>query len=163
MRKLSPIYLSKGINPPASSNPNNDLAIQDLLMQDGKAREKKGLIRGNSQAEQPLAQKAHLAIEMVDLNQADSMQLEAIPGIGGKLANRIIKYRTLLGFYVSVEQLRSVYGLSEKNYQRMEPYLRVGNTSGFKKRNINTVYARSLAFYPAIDKKLAEAIIKRRK
>ena len=40
--------------------------------------------------------------EQFDLNLADTMQLEALPGIGEKLSRRIIKYRSSLGGFVDV-------------------------------------------------------------
>jgi DNA uptake protein ComE-like DNA-binding protein len=47
----------------------------------------------------------------VDINRADSVLLLPLPGIGPVFAGRIIKYRNLLGGFVSVEQLSEVYGM----------------------------------------------------
>ncbi|MBC7452050.1 MAG: helix-hairpin-helix domain-containing protein [Cytophagales bacterium] len=54
--------------------------------------------------------------EPVNINTADSLVLEKLPGIGFKLASRIIKYRTLLGGYIKVEQLKEVYGIPVETY-----------------------------------------------
>lgn len=54
-----------------------------------------------------------IVLQKVELNSADSAQLEALPLIGSKLAMRIIKYRDRLGGFYAVEQLKEVYGLRD--------------------------------------------------
>ncbi len=44
----------------------------------------------------------------LDLNRADSVELESLPGIGGKTARRIIKYRDRLGGYINKFQLLEI-------------------------------------------------------
>lgn len=103
------------------------------------------------------------AFEPIDLNQANAQQLEALPGIGEKLANRIINYRKSLGFYASVEQLKSVYGLSEQNYERMHSFLYARIPDVPSKKDLNTITTKQLAFYPFISEELAENITQLRK
>ncbi len=98
----------------------------------------------------------------LDLNRASAAELAGIPGIGPKLAPRIIKFRDLLGHYATVEQLKSVYGLSAENYQRMAPYLTVGDLAAYPKKPLNQASARELAFLPGIDQYQAENLIKAR-
>jgi competence ComEA-like helix-hairpin-helix protein len=69
-------------------------------------------------------------IPILDLNLADSGSLRQLPGIGQKLAARIVRYRHTLGYYHAVEQLRELPRLSEKNYRRMQPYLYVRQRAG---------------------------------
>lgn len=47
----------------------------------------------------------------VDLNLCTAAELERLPGIGPVLAERIIRYRSLLGGFVDTDQLTEVYGL----------------------------------------------------
>ena len=47
----------------------------------------------------------------VDINICTSAELEKLPGIGPVLAERIIRYRSLLGGFVDAGQLTEVYGL----------------------------------------------------
>lgn len=60
--------------------------------------------------------KKHLQIKdsipfQVELNSTDSIELIKIKGIGPVFASRIMKYRDLLGGYVSISQLQEVYGI----------------------------------------------------
>ncbi len=61
-----------------------------------------------------------------DLNRAGPRQLEAIPGIGPSIAGRILEYRERNGPFTSVDELRKVSGIGPKTYERIKPYLRVG-------------------------------------
>ncbi len=97
--------------------------------------------------------------EIVDLNQADSTQLDALPGIGPKLASRILKYRQILGYYYHVDQLRAVYGMSEENFLRMQPYLTAALPPSPSKGSINTAsrwQIQRLAFW---DKSSADSLL----
>jgi len=50
-------------------------------------------------------------IEKVDIQTASEGELKSIKGIGDIYAKRIIKYKKLLGGYISVDQLIEVYGI----------------------------------------------------
>jgi competence protein ComEA len=52
----------------------------------------------------------------VDLNAATVADLDALPGIGPVLAQRIVDWRTEHGRFASVEQLREVTGIGESKY-----------------------------------------------
>jgi competence protein ComEA len=52
----------------------------------------------------------------VDLNSATVADLDALPGIGPVLAQRIVDWRTEHGRFESVEQLREVTGIGESKY-----------------------------------------------
>lgn len=49
--------------------------------------------------------------ELLDINRCSAWELEQLPGIGPVLSVRIIRYRHLLGGFVSKGQLNEVYGL----------------------------------------------------
>lgn len=61
----------------------------------------------------------------LDLNTATAEQLEAIPGIGPVLAQRIVEYRRLNGRFQSVDDLLQVQGIGQKRLERMRPYVTV--------------------------------------
>ena len=51
---------------------------------------------------------------VVDLNQANEVDLAALPGIGGALAERIVQYRETNGSFVEVADLTAVPGISNR-------------------------------------------------
>jgi competence protein ComEA len=59
----------------------------------------------------------------INLNTATSEQLEAIPGIGPVLAQRIIEYRQTHGRFQSVDELLEVRGIGAKRLENMRPYV----------------------------------------
>ncbi len=58
----------------------------------------------------------------VDLNRVSRLQLEAVPGIGPVLAQRIIDYRKAHGPFSSLEQLDEVKGIGPKTLERLRKY-----------------------------------------
>lgn len=59
----------------------------------------------------------------VDLNTADARTLEALPGIGPVLAERILAYREEHGPFTRPEELKNVSGIGEQTYESMQMYL----------------------------------------
>ena len=57
---------------------------------------------------------------LVDLNAATAGDLDALPGIGPVLAQRIVDWRTENGRFASVDQLREVTGIGESKYADLE-------------------------------------------
>jgi competence protein ComEA len=64
----------------------------------------------------------------VDLNTASAARLQTLPGIGPKLAERILDARARRPFQ-SVEDLRRVSGVGPKTLERLRPLVTVGNVS----------------------------------
>jgi DNA uptake protein ComE-like DNA-binding protein len=62
---------------------------------------------------------------MLDINKADSIELERLPAIGEKLSSRIIRYRERLGGFIELSQLKEVYGLTDSAYQIIVPLLKI--------------------------------------
>jgi competence protein ComEA len=61
----------------------------------------------------------------LDLNTATAQDLDALPGIGPVLADRIVSWRTEHGRFGSVDQLREVSGIGESKYQSLKAKVRV--------------------------------------
>ncbi|MGZ8394319.1 MAG: ComEA family DNA-binding protein [Nitrospira sp.] len=64
----------------------------------------------------------------VDQNHATASDLEALPGIGPKLAQRVIEHRASHGPFMKVEDLRQVKGIGHKKFDRLRPHVLVTNT-----------------------------------
>ena len=60
--------------------------------------------------------------EAVDLNRADAVALEELPGVGPALAERIVAFRELNGPFASLDDLLDVNGMSESRLQELAPY-----------------------------------------
>lgn len=63
----------------------------------------------------------------LDLNRASAEDLDAIPGIGPALAQRIVDYRQAHGPFKQVEDLMNVSGIGPQNLQKLKPYLGLGS------------------------------------
>jgi len=59
---------------------------------------------------------------LVDLNAATSAELDQLPGIGPKLAQRIIEARAEKPF-ASIEELRRVPGIGPKTFEKVRPHV----------------------------------------
>jgi competence protein ComEA len=57
---------------------------------------------------------------LVDINSATASDLQALPGIGPVLAERVIEWRTEHGGFRSVDQLREVPGIGESKYAALK-------------------------------------------
>jgi competence protein ComEA len=62
---------------------------------------------------------------LVDLNTATAPELDALPGIGPVLAQRIVTWRTQHGNFTSVDQLHEVSGVGDAKFADLSPLVRV--------------------------------------
>ena len=62
----------------------------------------------------------------VNINTASAEQLTALPGVGPKLAARIVEYRQKTGSFRATKDLLNVQGIGEKNFAKLETWLSVG-------------------------------------
>ena len=61
----------------------------------------------------------------LNLNTATQDQLETLPGIGPKVAERILEYRTKSGGFKRIEDLMNVKGIGEKSFLKLKPLVAV--------------------------------------
>jgi len=95
---------------------------------------------------------------IIDVNTADTTAFISLPGIGSKLAARIITFREKLGGFYSIEQIGETYGLPDSTFQKIKQYLKLDNPS-VKKININTASVEEMKAHPYIKYNLADPIV----
>lgn len=61
----------------------------------------------------------------INLNTASKTDLEAVPGIGPKTAEKIIDYRKEHGRFRRIEDIMNVEGIKSKRFEKMKKYLTV--------------------------------------
>ena len=67
----------------------------------------------------------YLKVHPVDLNKATQAELEVLPGVGPKMAERILAYRAENGGFKSVDELDKVKGIGEKRMATLKPLVKV--------------------------------------
>jgi len=66
----------------------------------------------------------------ININTATQAQLESLPGVGPKAAQRILDYRKQNGSFKKVEDLMNVKGFGEKTFLKLKPMLTVSDKAG---------------------------------
>ncbi|HKO31221.1 MAG TPA: helix-hairpin-helix domain-containing protein [Nitrospiraceae bacterium] len=64
---------------------------------------------------------------LLDLNRATEADFNALPGIGPRLAERILEYRKSAGAFHSLDELRAVKGIGKKTFERIRPLITVSS------------------------------------
>ncbi len=100
-------------------------------------------------------------VQIIDLNKADSTQLESLPGIGPAIARRIVLYRKKLGGFYAIHQLADVWGLPDSVYEKIKNQCTIHEE--IIKIDINLVEFDALKSHPYFGYKLANALINYRK
>ncbi len=97
-----------------------------------------------------------------DLNTASAAQLKRVYGIGDKLSERIVNYRTKSGGFIADVQLQDVYGLSPEVIERVLNEFTVKSAKPITKINVNTATLDELVRIKYIDYEIAHHIIEQR-
>ena len=87
---------------------------------------------------------------VIELNQADTLTLKKIPGIGSTFARRIVGYRELLGGFYTVEQLAEVYGIDEERYNALHTWFKV-DTTCIQPLRVNQLSFKELLRHPYLN------------
>jgi competence ComEA-like helix-hairpin-helix protein len=110
---------------------------------------------------QNYASKKNEHANKIEINTADSTELDKLRGIGPVLAHRIIKYRSILGGYYALSQLNEVYGLKPETVNAIEKQLTL-DTSKIQKINLNTAGFKEINAHPYISYEQTKSIFKLR-
>lgn len=77
-------------------------------------------------SEEPTTEPVSTADAIVNINTASKQLLDALPGIGEVIAQRIIDYREENGPFESIEELLNVSGIGEKKLEELREFVTVG-------------------------------------
>lgn len=101
-------------------------------------------------------------LNRVNINTATIEQLKEINMIGDVLANRIIKYKKLLGGFIHEDQLLEIYGLTEPALSNLTSLAFVAIDFKPTMIKVNHADVKELMKHPYISNQLAEDLIRYR-
>ncbi|MEW5675027.1 helix-hairpin-helix domain-containing protein [Flavobacterium enshiense] len=96
---------------------------------------------------------------VVDINKATQEDLMKVYGIGPGLSERILKEREKFSAFVSMEQMKDVWGLSPEVIESLNRCFKVIATPVVKKIAINEASVRELQVFPYFRYPLAKEIV----
>lgn len=105
--------------PPESEIVTDNTGIEASEDSSKSAHSKKPRKRHHSAKKKP----AHPPV--LNLNSASLSQLQLLPGIGPKMAQRIVDYRKAQGSFSSPEQVMDVKGIGPKKFEKLKAFLKV--------------------------------------
>ncbi|MEI6455541.1 MAG: helix-hairpin-helix domain-containing protein [bacterium] len=94
----------------------------------------------------------------VEINSADTFELQRLRGIGPSFARRIIGYRKRLGGFTRKEQLLEVFGMDSSRYSSILPNLTVIPDS-VHRIDLNNVTFKDLLKHPYFPFEVTKAIM----
>ena len=99
---------------------------------------------------------------VIELNAADTFDLQRLRGIGSSFANRIVKYREKLGGYVETTQLLEIYGMDKSRFDLIRDHVIV-NPDSIRKIRLNEVSFKELMKHPYFPFEVTKSIMIYRK
>lgn len=70
-----------------------------------------------------ISRNSNPAVKKININTATEEEWKSLPGIGEVLSKRIIKFRTSVGGFKSVEDIKKTYGLKDSVFEKIKPML----------------------------------------
>ena len=98
-------------------------------------------------------------IIIIDINLATKEELIKIYGIGEAISNRILKFKESLGGFVSMEQMKNVWGLSPEVIENLNSHFKVLAQPNIKKIDINNASIKELSQFPYFNYQIAKQIV----
>lgn len=87
-------------------------------------------------------------LKVKDINEATKEDLMAIYGIGDAISERILNQKAAFGGFVSMEQMKDIWGLSPEVINNLNTNFKITSTTSVKKININTASIKELGTFP---------------
>jgi len=96
---------------------------------------------------------------IIDINKATKEDLIKIYGIGEAISIRILRQKESLGAFVSMEQLKEVWGLSPEVIENLNTHFKILLLPNIKKIDINNASIKELSQFPYFNYQLAKQIV----
>lgn len=101
----------------------DSLKIKDWAQQSEYFKSRLSGLQTDTELDSLLSATGDEPLKAVSINTADAHAFASLPGIGPKLAERIIQYRTLNGPFQKPEDLKKVKGIGNKLFQKIKPHI----------------------------------------
>jgi DNA uptake protein ComE-like DNA-binding protein len=98
-------------------------------------------------------------VVIIDINQATQEDLIKIFGIGEAISLRILKFKESLGGFVSMEQMKEVWGLSPEVIENLNTHFKVSAVPSVKKIDINNASIKELSLFPYFKYPISKNIV----
>lgn len=99
---------------------------------------------------------------IIELNSADTFELQRLRGIGPSFAKRIVRYRERLGGYIEKSQLLEIFGMDQAKYDMIKDHLML-NPDSVRRIDLNAVTFKELLSHPYFPFELTKNIMIYRK
>jgi DNA uptake protein ComE-like DNA-binding protein len=99
------------------------------------------------------------ALVVLDINQASQEDLMKINGIGPALSERILNEKNKFGSFVSMEQMKDIWGLSPEVIEKLNHSFKIASLPNVKKIKINDASIKELMQLPYFKYALAKEIV----
>ena len=96
---------------------------------------------------------------IIDINKATKEDLVKIYGIGEAISVRILRQKESFGAFVSMEQLKEVWGLSPEVIENLNTHFKILALPDIKKIDINNASIKELAQFPYFNYQIAKQIV----
>ena len=100
-------------------------------------------------------------LHTLDINHAPPAEWERLPGWGKVLSKRTVKFREALGGFVSIEQLKLVYGLDPDVVEANRTHLRL-QEGGQTRMCLDTLSYRTLVRHPLFNAEQTKRVLRAR-
>lgn len=139
------IYVSGAVNSPGVIEIDDNSRVKDAIEKAGGLKENADLTNINLAEKLEDEKKIYIPEEgentskevveeinnqesqklKVNINTANSSELQKLPGIGPSLAESIVEYRKQNGRFASVEDIKKVSGIGENKFNKIKEYIRI--------------------------------------
>ncbi|MFM2369856.1 MAG: hypothetical protein RL619_2169 [Bacteroidota bacterium] len=118
---------------------------------------KKGFKANKNYQNQAFSKKEKIVL--IDINLATKEDLMKIYGIGEAISLRILKQKESLGGFVSMEQMKDVWGLSPEVIENLNAHFKISVLPNFKKIDVNNASLKELSQFYYFRYALAKEIV----